>query len=114
MIKLALSTVTFIFLSSGFAFAEDLVDPLAGINVSSDEIMKSLESMKASGQINKEDYEKAKLQLATMSSAEIKALNDTAIGMVRNDPDKAVELTKKPFNEAAVKDQLQNLSRPQE
>lgn len=96
------------------ASEDDNKDPLIGIEVSSDEISKSLDNMKASGQISQKDYDEAKKQLSGMSSAQIKALSETAIGMVRNDPDKAVELSKQKFNSDATKKQINDLSRPKE
>lgn len=101
-------------LSLPVAYAQDDIDPLSNVKVSKEEIFKSLENLKSQGQISADDYEKAKLQLSGMDANQIEGLNQTAVGMVRNNPDKAVELSQKPFNEAAVKEQLQELSRPKE
>jgi hypothetical protein len=109
---------SFLFLSmlltSSIRAEDDNKDPLVGIEVSSDEISKSLDGMKASGQISQKDYEEAKKQLSGMNSAQIKALSETAIGMVRNNPDKAVELSTQKFNADATKKQINDLSRPKE
>ncbi len=108
--------ITFLTLSSSIfssAYSDDNVDPLIGLQISPAEILKSLEQMKATGQISAEDFEKAKRHVANMSSLEVKALNQTAIGMVRNNPDKAVELTKgKTIDTQAVQKQINALSKP--
>lgn len=71
--------------------------------------------MKANGQISAEDFEKAKKQLAGMSPTQIKALEETAKGMIRNDPDKAVDLAKgKKLDSDAVQKQIDDLSRPKD
>lgn len=113
MLKIIALSLLFAFSISSVNADDEMADPLAGIEINSDEIQKSLANMKANGQISAEDFEKASKQLSTMSSTEIKTLNQAAIGMVRNDPDKAVELTKaKSINSAEVEKQVQALSRP--
>jgi len=95
--------------------AEEEGDPLNSVQISNGEILKSLEMMKANGQISAEDYEKAKTQLQGMSPTQIKALEETAKGMIRNDPDKAVELAKgKKLDSGAVQKKINDLSRPKE
>ncbi len=91
---------------------EENVDTLTGMQVSPEEIHKSLAKMKADGQISAEDFEKAKRHVASMSSTDLKVLNETAIGMVKNDPDKAVELSKGKLDVGAVQKQIKSLSSP--
>jgi len=91
------------------------VDPLANFTVSKDEISKSLDSLKSSGKISDADYQKAKKELGGMSDSQISAIKETAIGMVRNDPDKAVELVNaKKIDTSAVQKQINDLSKPVE
>lgn len=95
--------------------SEEMADPLANFTVSKDEIAKSLDNLKASGKISDADYQKAKKELGGMSDTQISAIKETAIGMVRNDPDKAVELVNaNKIDTAAVEKQIKDLSKPAE
>ncbi len=98
---------------STISFANEEVDLLSTMEVSADEIQKSLEKMKASGQISERDFEKAKIHVSAMGSTEIKSLTETAVAMVKNDPDKAVALTTAPIidTDEATK-QINALSAP--
>ena len=110
--RLSLSFIIVSLLSINTVNANDEVDPLANFSITPGEIQKSLENLKKNGQISQEDYDKATKQLAGMSANEITALKETAIGMVRNDPDKAVELTKGKINTAEIEKQINDLSKP--
>ena len=68
------------------------MDPLTNFTVSKDEIAKSLDILKASGKINNADYEKAKKQLDGMTDNQINKIKETAIEMIKSDPDKAFGL----------------------
>lgn len=87
-------------------------DPLAGFTVSKDEIAKSLDNLKAGGKISDADYQNAKKDLGGMSDTQISAIKETAIGMVRNNPDKAVELVNaNKIDASAVQKQINDLSK---
>lgn len=93
--------------------AEELEqDPLTNFSVSKEEVLKSLDMLKSNGQISEKDYLAAKQQLSGMNASQISALKETAVGMVRNDPDKAVELSKGKFDAEATKKQINDLSKP--
>lgn len=95
--------------------AQDDVDPLANFKVSKTDILKSLETLKNSGQIGQADYDKAVKELGSMSNAQVEGMAQTAIGMVRNDPDKATSLLKsKNIDLKEVEKQIGELSRPKE
>ncbi len=90
-------------------------DPLAGLSFSKEEIAKSLETLKNSGKISDADYKKATTELMGMSQNQINALKEAAVGMVRNNPDKAVELVQKgSFDAEATKKQISDLSKPKD
>ena len=75
--------------------AQDLnVDPLSNLSISKDDIFKSLDNLKKEGKISDADYEKAKLELKAMSDTQVNGMKDTAVNMIRKDPDKAVDLIK--------------------
>jgi predicted neuraminidase len=79
--------------SSTILNAEELdKDPLIGLSVSKDEIAKTLEDFKKQGKISETEYLNTKKELNGMNESQLSHLNDSAIGMVRNDPDKAVAL----------------------
>lgn len=110
---------TFIFtaaLSQGQVIASDTapeVDPLTNITVSKDEISQSLDKLKKEGKISATDYEAAKKELDGMSPGHVTAIKELAVGMIRNNPDKALELVQSPkvdFEEA--KRQINALSNP--
>lgn len=93
--------------------SEELTDPLAGFQISKDEIKGSLNKLKAEGKISESDYKKALDQLGDMSDGQINAMKDTAIGMVRNDPDKAVEIVNaKKISPPDIEKQIKEISQP--
>lgn len=114
---LAFTLLSF-FLYQSTVSAEDLFDkdPLEGFSVSKGDIEKSLDGLRKSGRISEEDYQKAKKELGAMSDSQVSALKETAVGMVRNDPDKAVDLVNKgeKIDPEAVRKQIGDLSKPKE
>ena len=91
------------------------VDPLANLTISKSEVLKSLENMKNAGQITQKDYEETVKSVNGMSDQNLSAIKDMALGMVRNDPDKAMALAKAPKIDLAVaEEQLKSLSKPKE
>lgn len=112
---LALTLLCFI-LFQGELSANDNVDPLANFQISKSNIFEGLEQLKKMGKISEADYEKAKKELAGMSDAQVGALTDTAIGMVKKNPDKATELLKKgdKLDAKAVQKQIDELAKPME
>lgn len=109
-------TLLSFFLFQGNLSASDDLDPLANFQVSKDDIIKSLDNLKQMGKISEEDYQKAKKELGGMSNNQVSALKETAVGLVRNDPDKAVSLVNKggQINAEEVKKQIGELSLPKE
>jgi hypothetical protein len=83
---------------STFAIASDeqLVDPLPNLSISKSEVQKSLENLKNSGKISAADYEVAQKELSTMSDSQLNTIKEKAVGLIRNDPDKALEIAKAP------------------
>lgn len=97
------------------AFAENTseVDPLANISVSKHEISGSLDRLKNEGKISEKDYHAAKAELANMSDAHVTAIKEMAVGMIRNDPDKALSLVQAPqVDLAEAERQIKALSNP--
>lgn len=89
------------------------IDPLANFQVSKDDIYKSLDALKAQGKISESDYQKAKQELTGMSSAQVSGLKETAIGIVRNNPEKAEALVKgSAIDLKEVEKEAQKLSNP--
>ncbi|MBY0413280.1 MAG: hypothetical protein K2Q18_03910, partial [Bdellovibrionales bacterium] len=76
--------------------ASDNEDPLQNITVSKAEIDKSLDKMRSDGKISVQDYNSAKKELAGMSDTHVTAIKELAVGMIRNNPDKALELVQAP------------------
>lgn len=89
---ISLSCLLLTFSSTQLNAEEIEKDPLEGINISKGEIVKQLDDFKKQGKISEAEYLETQKQLNTMKESEITALNQTAIGMVRKDPDKAVAL----------------------
>lgn len=86
---------------------------LSDIKVSKNDIKISLDKLKAEGQISEADYKKALEQLGGMNDTQISLMKETAIGMVKNDPDKAAEVVKsKKMNSPEVQKQLKDLAAP--
>lgn len=91
------------------------IDPLANITVSKGEVLKSLENMKNSGQITQKDYEETVKAVNGMSDQNLAAIKEMAVGMARNDPDKAMALAKAPkIDLAEAESQLKALSKPKD
>ena len=87
--------------------SDDVNDPLTGFTVSKDDIVKGLDHLKSEGKISQADYDKAKSELSGMSDSSVDELKDKAVGIVRNNPDKALELVKAPkVNPEEVQKQL--------
>ena len=76
------------------------IDPLANFTISKDEISQSLDKLRATGKISEADHAAAKKELAQMNDAQVGSIKDKAIGIVRKDPDKALELINKPTIDA--------------
>lgn len=111
---LVITLLSFFFFNGNISANDDL-DPLAGFTVSKDDINKSLDNLKQMGKISEEDYQKAKKELGGMSDHQVSALKETAVGLVRNDPDKAVGLVQGAKIDAnEVKKQIGDLSLPKE
>lgn len=114
---LAITLLSFCLFQNTVSASEDLdKDPLEGFTVSKEDIIKSLDGLKKMGKISESDYQKAVKELTSMSDAQVSALKETAVGMVRNDPDKAVELVNKgnKIDTEAAKKQIGDLSKPKE
>lgn len=113
---LVFTLLSFFLYQSTVSANDEMKDPLEGFSVSKEDIIKSLDSLKKMGKISEEDYQKAKKELGGMSDAQIGALKETAVGMVRNDPDKAVDLVNKggKIDPAATQTQIRDLSKPKE
>lgn len=114
---LAFTLLSFCLFQSTVSANDDLdKDPLEGFTVSKSDIISSLDSLKKMGKISEADYQKAKKELEAMSDSQVSALKETAVGMVRNDPDKAVDLVNKgaKIDTEAAKKQINDLSKPKE
>ncbi len=114
--KALIITLLSFFLFQGNLSANDDFDLLSNFQVSKDDISKSLDNLRQMGKISEEDYQKAKKELSGMSNNQVSALKETAVGLVRNDPDKAVGLVKKgsAINPEEVRKQIGDLSIPKE
>ncbi len=106
LIFTTLTLLSFFLFQSQLSASED-VDTLTSdtMAVSKNEIVKSLENLKKNGQISEEDYQKTKKELLGMSDSQLNGIKKTAEGMIRNDPDKAVELSKGKIDLKAVEKQ---------
>jgi hypothetical protein len=88
-------------------------DPLANITVTKNEVAKSLDNLKKEGKISQKDYDDAQKALVGMSDAHLTAIKEMAVGMARNNPDKAMELVKAPsIDLAEAEKQMNALSNP--
>lgn len=82
------------------------VDPLSNITISKDEISKSLDHLKGQGKISESDYNEAQKELKTMSDSQIESIKDKAIGLIRKDPDKALEIINKKIDKKELEKEL--------
>ena len=112
--KILFLFISLVLLQTNNVFAEaDMANPLNDIKVTKNEIKLSLDKLKADGQISEADYKKAIEQLGGLNDTQISLMKDAAIGMVKNDPDKAVEvLNSKKINTPEVQKQLKDLATP--
>jgi PAB1-binding protein PBP1 len=93
MKKILITLMAFFLFQSPLSANDELdVDPLSNINISKEDIIKSLETLKKQGKISDADYEKAKKELSGISDSQIKSITNTAVDVIRKDPDKAVGL----------------------
>ena len=91
------------------------IDPLANISISKGEVLKSLENMKKAGQISEKDFNETVKAVNAMSDQNLAAIKEMAVGMARNDPDKAMALAKAPVIDLAEAErQLKALSNPKD
>lgn len=104
MIKILVTLATYLLFQSPIKAADDdlNIDPLAGISVSKEDILKSMEALKKQGKISDADFETAKKELMGMSDAQIGNITETAVQVIRKDPDKAVGLVSGKVDKAAV------------
>lgn len=99
----------FIFQSPLSANDEQLVNPLSSINISKDDIIKSMEALQKQGKISPADLEKAKRELSGLSDSQIKSITETAMDVIRKDPDKALGLVNAvKLDPDEVKKQIEN------
>lgn len=93
--------------------AETDADPLANISISKSEVAGSLDKLKKEGKISQKEYDEAKAALLGMSDDHLKAIKEVALGMARNDPDKALQLVKAPtIDLAEAEKQMQAINNP--
>ena len=79
-------------LSDQMANDEVKIDPFANIDISKEGILKSLLLLREKGTISEVEYEKAKKELTTFSDAQIKSMTNSAIEIIKKDPDKAIDM----------------------
>lgn len=112
--KLLVILFTFFLFQSPLSANDNLdTDPLANIKVSKEDILKSMEALKKQGKISEADYQNAKKELEAMSDSQVNSITDTAVDVIKKDPDKAVGLlqgAKIDTNE--VKKQVDSVSKP--
>lgn len=95
--------------------ADTLSDPLVGFQVSKEDIAKSLEVLRAKGTISEADYQKSIKELSGLSNQQITGLTQTAVGMVRNNPEAAEGLVKgNSLDVKEVEKQIKDLSLPKD
>ncbi len=113
-LKNAIIAISFFLSFSSIIEAEDnLADPLAGFQISKDEIKASLMKLKSEGKVSEADYNKALEELNAMNDGQINAMKDKAVGMVRKNPDKAAELANlKPADSKELESKMKELSQP--
>jgi PAB1-binding protein PBP1 len=93
MKKTLITLMAFFLFQSPLSASDELdVDPLSNINVSKEDIIKSLESLQKLGKISQADLDKAKKELSALNDSQIKSITDTAVDVIRKDPDKALGL----------------------
>lgn len=93
MKKIIVSLTALLLLQSPLSANDELdIDPLANINVSKEEILKSMEVLRKQGKISNADYDRAKKELSGLSHSQVKSITETAVDVIRKDPDKALSL----------------------
>lgn len=112
--KLLVILFTFFLFQSPLSANDNLdSDPLANIKVSKQDILLSMEALKKQGKISEADYQKAKKELEAMSDSQVNSITDTAVDVVRKDPDAAVGLLKgAKIDTNEVKKQVDSVSKP--
>lgn len=108
--------MTFVFQTNVCFGEEDLnIDPLSNVNISKEELAKSMELLRKENKISEADFQKANKELMGMNDVQISALTQTAVGMIRKNPDKAVDLSKADkVDHKEVQKQIDSLSSPQD
>ena len=82
------------------------------MSISKEEIIKSLDNLKKQGQITEADYEKTKKELLGMSDSQVNNIKKNAEGIIRNNPDKALELVnQKKIDVKAVEQQASQVKK---
>ncbi len=93
MKKALITIMAFFWLQSPLSANDELeLSPMSGINISKENILKSLEELKKQGKISDSDLEKAKKELSDLSDSQIKSMTKTAVDIIEKDPNKAMEL----------------------
>ena len=85
------------------------IDPFASFDISKEGILKSLLLLKEKGTISEAEYEKAKKELSTISDAQVKSMTNTAIEIIKKDPDKALDIMNRQkidFNEVKKQSEI--------
>ena len=66
--------------------------PMPSLNLNKEGMLKTIESLRAQGKISQIDFEKAKKELLGLSDHQIKTMTETAIEIIKKDPEKALGL----------------------
>ena len=112
--KLLITLLAFFLFQSPISANDELDgDPLVGIKISKEDILKSMEALKKQGKISEADYQKAIKELEGMNQSQINNITDTAVDVIKKDPDKAMNLLKgEKIDTKALKDQVESVSKP--
>lgn len=112
--KLLVILLTFFLFQSPLSANDNLdVDPLANIKVSKQDIIKSMEALRKQGKISEADFQNAKKELEAMSDTQVNSITDTAVDVIKKDPDKAVGLLQgAKIDSNEVKKQVDSVSKP--
>lgn len=110
MKKLIMVLLAFFLFQSLLLANDDLdVDPLANISVSKEDILKSMELLNKQGKISNADLEMAKKELSGLNNSQVQSITDTAVDIIRKDPDKALSLVNSAkINTNEVKKQIES------
>lgn len=110
--KLLITVFTFFLFQSPLSANDTLeTDPLANLKLSKQDILTSMEELKKQGKISEADYQKAKKELEAVSDSQVNSIRDTAVDVVRKDPDAALNLLKgAKIDTNEVKKQIDSVS----